>query len=216
MAQCAISSNATSRTTHEKNPPPSNPTPTPRAAGRSETVWRNTLTVTDWAQLGARIATKSQRLDAAEQDRRALEQARVAAQLWANDAVQRVMTQLFELLQWHVGQYARTTGVELRLSPPRRVLACDHEAQRLVLSLSLKDDNIDLYAQWSPGTPPGLHLLLSRTRRGRALRMICVPGAWLSPSTHEGGVNLRSFEGEHTLVSLESLAYRAVSLLAME
>jgi hypothetical protein len=162
------------------------------------------------------MAAKSQRLREQEQRWRDRRQARLNYQRWTETSTRALMIQLHAELVQRAGDCARSGGVGFVVQAPRRVHIDEGDAQRIVLSSRLDADVVDIYVQWSQGNAPNVHLLLSRTRRGRPLRLICIPGAWLAPSDDDEGFRLRSFGDSRQTVGVESLCHRAASLLAMD
>jgi hypothetical protein len=88
------------------------------------------------------------------------------------------------------------------------------QAEQRVLCISFADDSVHLHAQWKKGTPPSIHVLLSRKRGGRDARLITLPGGWLRPASTDAGFQVCSFDSSSHQVSLEEIAYRALRLLA--
>ena len=168
----------------------------------------------NWSDLNARVAEKAQQLAAAELERKERDRLRQEYERWCAASVTRLMDQLFSELQRRAEQCRAVSGMAFGIRSPRVVQLNSEDPSRLVLTVTLNQDAVDLYVQSLAGAAPSLHLLLSRTRGGRALRLICMPGAWLSP-TSDGGFELRSFDADQARIDIEDLCYRAVSLLAL-
>ncbi len=170
-------------------------------------------TMRDWAQLGSDLAVKSRR--AQEQAEQAFHRrlAQQAYRRWAEDVVFDVIHRLHEELTLRSAELGRSVGSTYRLNTPRSVPLEAGGAARCVLSLSVEDSNVDLYSQWTPGSPPAVHLLLSRQRGGRPAQLVCLPGAWLARPERGNGFELRSFESDGRTLPLEDLAFRAARLL---
>ncbi len=174
----------------------------------------------DWAQLGTDLAVKSRR--AQEQAELAFHRrlAQQAYRRWAEDVVFDVIHRLHEELTLRSAEMTlrsaelgHSVGSTYRLNTPRSVPLEAGGAARCVLSLSVEDSNVDLYSQWTPGSPPAVHLLLSRQRGGRPAQLVCLPGAWLVRPERGSGFELRSFESDGRTLPLEDLAFRAARLL---
>lgn len=167
----------------------------------------------DWLRLGSELAVKSRRARESAELVNSRRQTQREYQAWAGEVVVEVVARLGEELASRASEFERSAGISYELRPPRRVSLETDSTDRCVLSLFLDGSNVDLYAQWTPGAPPAVHLLLSRQRGGRPARLVSIPGAWLARPLGGTGFELKSFEPERQDIELEELAYRAARLL---
>jgi hypothetical protein len=129
---------------------------------------------------------------------------------WARSAIHRSIEQLTTIIELHIANFPEVVRSELRVEVAEPATA--HAEQR-VLCVNFAADSVHLHAQWREGTPPSLHVLLSRKRAGRDARLITLPGGWLRPAS-ASGFQLCSFDGSGHEIALEDVAYRALRLLA--
>lgn len=168
----------------------------------------------DWDQLCAALTDRAHRVEAQQREKRQRAAARESYCRWAELSVARVIDELFGVLSACLAE-CTARGAPLAIVPPRDVrLAPTGRCARMV-SVRLGPDAVDAYAQWAPGSPPALHLLLSRERRGRPMRMICVPGAWLKADDDKASYRLLAFDRQQRSVALDELARTALRLLAL-
>lgn len=168
----------------------------------------------DWDQLGTALAGRARHIAALRREKLERAAARESYRCWAHATVTQVIDALHTLLSQRAAELGLGTTHGVEVLPPRDVCLDGSGRCTRVMSLRLGPDVVDLYAQWTPGSPPTLHLLLSRTRRGRPLRMLCVPGGWLSAQDNKTAYRLLEFEQDQP-VALEQIALRAARLLAV-